>query len=183
MFDHCLLHIVQCSNALYSRHTTIGLKHGDTMSPLLYNVSIMDILFSLVNLSSAPTIQEVRVSILLFADGCVILSESGPVLQRGLCALWDYCELNHLKVNMDKTKIMSFKTRKDVKENKLTIMYGDVELEQVDSFIYLRVQITKKGDFHSEQTPMLQKAVRAQFKLSQFSSSLPLETVLWLHAR
>ena len=57
-------------------------------------------------------------------DDCDNLSESGHGLQKGLCTLLDYCELNNLKVNMDKTKIMSFKTRKGVKENKLTIVHG-----------------------------------------------------------
>ena len=98
-------------------------------------------------------------------------------------ALWDYCERNSLKVNTDKTKIMTFKTRKGVKENKLTMLYGDVELELVSSFVYLGVEFTDKGELHSEQAPILQKAARAQFKLSQLSSSLPLETVLWLHKR
>ena len=126
----------------------------------------MDILCSFVNLASAATIQGVRVSILLFADDCVILSESASGLQRRLCTLWDYCDKNNLTVIMEKTNTMSFKTRRVMNDNKMTILYGDVELEQVESFVYLGVKITDKCKIHTELAPILQKAARTWFKLS-----------------
>ena len=129
----------------------------------------MDLLCPLALLNSAPTLQGVRIPILLFADDCVILSESAAGLQDGLCMLWDYCEENSLTVNTTKTKVMSFKTSRSGTYRKLNVMYGE--------------EILESGEIHSSEAPLLQKARRAQFKMSHLSASLPLETVLWLYQR
>ena len=44
----------------------------------------------------------------LYADDTVLLAESKEDLQNQLVALYDYCELWKLKVNIDETKIVIF---------------------------------------------------------------------------
>ena len=65
---------------------------------------------------------------------------------------------------------------------KLTILYGDLILEQVERFMYLGVEICSKGRIHMDESPMLIKARRAQFKLSQTGYNLAFDTVLWLRS-
>ena len=65
----------------------------------------------------------------------------------------------------------------------LTFMYGDEILEQVKTFIYLRVEILATGNIHSHEAPLVYKAKKAQFKMAQLCTSLSLETVLWLYQR
>ena len=131
------------------------------MSPLLFNFFIMDLLCPLTHLKSAPKVQGVSIPILLFADDCVILSESAAGLQDGLCMMWDYCEENGLTVNTSKTKVMSLGTTRNKNHTQMNVMYGEEPLEQVNSFVYLGVEILESGSIHSAEAPLVQKANRA----------------------
>ena len=163
--------------------TSMGLKQGDTMSPLLFNFFIMDLLPELYKSGQAPHLNGVKIPALLYADDAILLSESKAGLQGGLICLWNYCNANGLTVNTDKTKVMVLWSNAPKDISKLNILYGDSILDQVERFVYLGVEIRSNGKLHTDESPMLMKANRAQFKLSQTVYNLAFDTVLWLHER
>lgn len=86
-----------------------GVKQGDVWSPLLLNFFIDDITKKLENNIYYPVVLGgIRVSILLYADDIVLISQSKEGLQNCLIAMQEYCSIWHLHVNTDKSKVVVF---------------------------------------------------------------------------
>ena len=91
--------------------TTVGLKQGDNLSPILFN-SFFDDVEEIFDTSCDPVILTYELSInhLLYADDMVILSLSSDGLQNSLDKLKVHCDKWHLDLNTTKTKIIVFST-------------------------------------------------------------------------
>ena len=83
--------------------------------------------------------------VLMYADDTVIMAENEHDMQRNLNLLNDYCNCNKLKVNISKTKIMVFARSKTRLNNIPTFKFGNIDLEQVDDYIYLGFALTGMG--------------------------------------
>uniref|UniRef100_A0A670KKD3 Reverse transcriptase domain-containing protein n=1 Tax=Podarcis muralis TaxID=64176 RepID=A0A670KKD3_PODMU len=92
-----------------------GVKQGCLLAPFLFNFYINDIVTTMKALNqSAPSLQQLKIPILLYPDDMVILSLTKLGLNNTLRGLMTYCDTNSLKINFAKTKILTFgtKTRK-----------------------------------------------------------------------
>ena len=77
--------------------------------------------------------------VLMYADDTVIMADNEHDMQRNLNLLNDYCNCNKLKVNISKTKIMVFARSKTRLNNIPTFKFGNIDLEQVEDYIYLGI--------------------------------------------
>ena len=72
---------------------------------------------------------------MLYADDTIIMAESEQDLQTALDAVFSFCKLWYLELNISKTKVIIFsggKVRKHVK-----FAFDGTELEVVDQYTYL----------------------------------------------
>ena len=83
--------------------------------------------------------------VLMYADDTVVMAENEHDMQRNLNLLNDYCNYNKLKVNISKTKIMVFTRYKTRLNNIPTFKFGNIDLEQVEDYIYLGFALTGMG--------------------------------------
>ena len=72
--------------------------------------------------------------LLMYSDDTVIMAENEHDMQRNLILLNDYCNCNKLKVN-----IMVFAKSKTRLNNIPTFKFGNIDLEQVEDYIYLGI--------------------------------------------
>ena len=79
-----------------------------------------------------------QVSLLLYVDNIVLLSESEHNLQKHLNALDDFCTQQGLVVNLEKTKVLIFHISAQVR-TKCHIILSHRTIEVVASYVYLRV--------------------------------------------
>lgn len=121
---------------------TEGVLQGEVLSPLLFSLFISDIETHLRNngLEGVSMNAIVDILILLFADDIVLLARSPVILDRILRSLEKYCTENCLKLNTNKTKVVHF--RKAGRPRLRTFVYNNVELEIVNSYVYLGVVIS-----------------------------------------
>jgi hypothetical protein len=91
----------------------IGLRQGENLSPVLFNLFVNDLERYLLNEGNNPIKLDIevfdnmlKILLLMYADDTVIISNNAQNLQKGLNDLHSYCVINKLKVNSSKTKII-----------------------------------------------------------------------------
>ncbi len=125
-----------------------GVKQGCPLSPLLFGL-YLDALKGCLDgrECDAPTLTNVHVWLLLFANNLVLTSESEVGLQQQLDTLQQFCAERGLIMNVEKTKAMVFNSIDPCQE---FVFKGDA-IERVQTFKYLGILL--------ETTPNLDNAV------------------------
>ena len=115
----------------------IGVKQGDCLSPILFNLYIYDVpnAFNL-NESDPIIIENTRINCLKYADDLVIMSTSPYVLQKCLNQLACYCEKWKLQVNFKKTKTMIFNKQGSLIK-KYKFHFKSTNIESTNEYKYL----------------------------------------------
>ena len=182
-YDNMEYVVVTDDGKSHAFRTTQGLKQGDNMSPKLFNLFIMDILYIFSTQCDPPYLQGAPVYVLMFADDLLLLSISQMGLQEAVNRLHTYCMDWGMEVNVAKTKAMKIRcphvaTGQDTPE----LRYNGTGIDWVNSFTYLGVEVKEDGSFQSKDAPIRRKAIQAQGSLYKMIRGLSLDTKLWLHA-
>ena len=74
----------------------------------------------------------------------LVLAPHAPM--RNINLLNDYCNCNKLKVNIIKTKTMVFARSKTRLNNIPTFKFANIDLEQVEDYIYLGICFKKEHE-------------------------------------
>ena len=152
----------------------MGVKQGESLSPLLFILFINDMNEALSNGTfDTVTIDELQIFLLLFADDTVLFSYSKEGLQALLNQLCNYCNKWGILVNTDKTVAMTFKTGTRI-EN-VDIFYDGNKLNNVNKFTYLGVTLSANGSFYQAQKTLAQQAMKALFSLNSLFNIVSLE--------
>lgn len=85
--------------------TNKGVRQGCIVSPMLYNLYTDDIEETL---GGGITIGGTNIRTLAYADDVAILAETPERLQMMINRLREYCEMNQMKINAEKTKVVIF---------------------------------------------------------------------------
>ena len=80
----------------------VGVRQGDPLSPLLFNLAIDPLLHALESLGRGVKIAGTGLVAMAFADDLVLLSESWENMNHNICILDDFCMLTGLKVHARK---------------------------------------------------------------------------------
>ena len=139
------------------------------MSPELFKIyihSLSEILNEENENINVPTLNESRVSHLLWADELVLMALDGQSLQEMLNILLSYCLEWGLTVNMDKTAIMVFNRSGRLLKESHQFHYGDTNIKSVQEYYnYLGIVFTLSGTLSTAQAKLRQKALRCYFAL------------------
>jgi len=144
----------------------MGVRQGDTLSPLLFNVYINGIVERVKAMGGGALVGEVRIPILMFADDMVLMAESEEELEGMMERVKDFCDQWRLEVNTGKTKVMV--VCQDGGQV-ASVHYGDEELECVREFTYLGTMFTADGKWDREVERRVQAGRAA---LSSISSKI-----------
>ena len=150
--------------------STIGLKQGCPLSPLLFSCFTNDVVAELSK-NLTPS-QQSRPSILLFADDMIMFSESPETLRTMIRNLEEYTRRWGLSVNLDKTQIVAFRRprRKDPNEN---FYYNGQLISTVDSYQYLGVTFHYSGSWNLQLRNAKTKGTGSLFKLRDKLTKFP----------
>ena len=145
--------------------TSIGLKQGCCLSPILFNMYIND-LHQIFGEDCAPTsLNGLNISSLSFADDLVLLSQTKEGLANCLNHLENYCNTWGLKVNDDKTKVLVFNRPFTKNIKNLNYFIDGKKIVTVKSYTYLGIEVTNTGNFQLACKSLYQKSLRAMFSL------------------
>ena len=168
-----------------------GVRQGENLSPLLFSLYLNDLETFLCNQNCEyfnikfesldfELCHYIQLLVLLYADDTVLLSNSKTGLQKSLDCLFDYCKNWKLTVNINKTKILIFNSRKSYRP---LFHYGGSIIEIVDSFSYLGITFYRTGNFTLQKKIIYSKCQKAIYSLLQLArnKSLPVDVVLSLY--
>ena len=149
-----------------------GVKQGDSLSPTLFSIYINDLLHSIENLNLGVRLSdELTVSILAYADDLVIFSDDPIKLQNLLDYVNSWCHKWRMEINVDKTKVVQFRDKKQNPTDTLFKINGRI-LEQVSSYKYLGVIMQENLDYSMHITTLSNAAKRALGKVIYKSKTL-----------
>jgi hypothetical protein len=87
-----------------SFETKVGVRQGDTLSPLLSNIFINGIVQKVKEDGDGGELGDLRIPVLLFADDMVLMADGEEELERMVRKVKEYCEEWRLEVNVNQTK-------------------------------------------------------------------------------
>ena len=123
-------------------HCPWGVKQGCQLSPTIFNLFINDLpAYFREKGTYQLAVNNLEVSMLLYADDLVLLSDSAIGLQRQLNILQEYCNRWNLRVSEEKSKIMVFRNGGRLRSYEKWFYNGKV-LETCTYFSYLGVNFS-----------------------------------------
>ena len=125
--------------------TTVGVKQGDPLSPLLFGLFIDRVEAWLRDrCPHGVRLGRRLLQVLLYADDLALVAESPAELQALLDCLHEFCAANCLTVNIAKSEVIAFAGKPSG-----VLHYNHQPLEWVSSFVYLGVCFKSGGPARS----------------------------------
>ena len=151
-----------CSEYFETRQ---GLRQGDVLSTLLFNV-VLEIIVRRAKLQTNGTIFNKLTQILAYADDIDIIGRSQAAVRDAYLALEREANKVGLHINENKTKYMiAAGTDRTIRDVGQSVAFGDKTFEVVKEFVYLGSLVTPNNDVSLEIQRRIQTANRCFFGL------------------
>ena len=156
---------VQCAVKINDYFTPLiavsqGVKQGCKLSPTLFSLYINDLASDIKQMNLGVDIDELQLSILLYADDIALIDPDADSLQLMLDKLHDWCSRWRLTINSDKTKIVHFRPLNVQTCNK-QFSCGNLDIEVTDKYKYLGLWFQEHLDMKYATTELSKSASRA----------------------
>ena len=140
--------------------TQNGVKQGDTLSPTLFNIFINDLVNDVNALNLGIDIDGCRISILLYADDIVLLSQSEKDLQKMLDCVYNWSKKFKIRFNAKKSNIVHFRK---LNEPRSTFKFhlDTIQLSIVNQYKYLGIILNEFLDYDVTAQVLSDAASRA----------------------
>mgnify|MGYP001552726694 CR=1 FL=1 len=146
--------------------TTIGVRQGDNLSPVLFNMYVNDLITEIKGLGNGLEIGNNKLSILVYADDVVLMADTKVELQRMLDVLYQWCCKWRLAINTTKTKIIHFRNKRKPR-TEFELRYDEHVIDVVDKYKYLGVFVTEHLDYNHMAEMLTGAAGRALGRIYQ----------------
>ena len=140
----------------------VGVKQGEVLSPLLFNLYINDLINEMQDKDS-PKLNGNAIDCLLYADDLVLTSSSEEGLQRKFEKLASFCKLWRLSVNIDKTMVM--RVSKSGRLSKSCFTFNNIPLTNTKTYKYLGVVFDSAETFSLAKANMQDRGLKAMIKV------------------
>ena len=155
----------------------LGLAQGDTLSCVLFNLYINDLLQAYDNAACGIQLPSVRDSAeqcvlasQLFADDFVGLAESSDGLQAGVSAAYTWCNRWRMQANVGPAKSAVMLFAPEMAPGPLRagdVCWGDQSLPAVQEYKYLGVMLTSHCRWDAHARYAAKKATKAAFAVGR----------------
>jgi hypothetical protein len=150
-------------------HSHLGLKQGCPLSPLLFGLYVDDLELWLAKIGSTasfPLLADTEVVAPMYADDLGLAALQPPGLQLQLDTLASRSDHDGLTVNVKKTKVVIYKAA-TAKSAPCVFTYKGAEVEQLDDFTYLGVNLHAHRRVAHAADPRAESGMRAAYMLLQ----------------
>ena len=141
--------------------SNVGLRQGDPLSPLLFNLFIADLIFIFNTGCAPPKLQDLPVPSIQFADDICNLSTTLKGIRQTIQSTIQYCTANRLKVNISKSCYTVFNETTPITHPDILIHDQALKFDPKPCYLGLCLS-NNKSDLSSV---MIAKATRAAYGL------------------
>ena len=141
-------------------HTLFGVRQGDSMSPSLFSVFLIDLAKEIQEMNCGVEVNGRNFGILLYADDIALMSTTEENLQKMLNVLSNWSSKWCIYVNEKKSKIVHFR-KNLVNRSSFHFKCGESTLNYVTSYKYLGVTINEFLSYDDNANILAQSAGRA----------------------
>ena len=161
----------------------VGVRQGCVLSPTLFTVLLSEFGNRLLNSGIGMKLKKISIPGLFFADDMVLFARNEVEMKKSLCMLSEFCRDYQLEVNCSKTKIMQINSKENYSWE-INTMKGVENIENVDEYKYLGVEINAKGNmFKSFENRILRslknKASAIKMKTTEGYDRKEIGDALW----
>ena len=143
-----------------------GTEQGHPLSPDLFKVFLSD-LSPLLELVNCPTLDNVKISHLLWADDLILISLDQKTCQLQLNILSKFCKTWGIEINEIKTQVVIFNRKFHNDAVSPNLLLDEKALKIVESYCYLGITLHQSGAVKLTQQNLKTKAMRAFFGLKR----------------
>ena len=145
--------------------TSVGLRQGDPLPPLLFNMFTADIIFTFKSNCDPPVLHDLPIPSIQFSDNICNFSTSMQGLHNSIHTTLEYYKANKLSVNISKSCFTVYNCKDSNPPPPPQAIVIDGQALQYDtSPCYLGACLSNsRGDFNSI---MIRKATKAAYALS-----------------
>ena len=137
-----------------------GVKQGCILLPTLFSVYINDLADRINAFNCGLQIDDIHLSILLYVDDIALLAPDENSLQQMLDVVSDWCSSWKLSININKTKIIHFRSKSHIRSNYIFRCNNNI-VDYCDSYKYLGVWMDEFLTFTINATAIAKCASRA----------------------
>lgn len=158
---------VKCEKGFTKRiNITQGVLQGEVLSPALFTFFLEDLERFLISRGIRGVSLDHKTEILLisYADDIALCADSPVLMLKILKCLYEYCQLNDLELNVNKTKIVIFNKRGHLQpgRQKHKFTYGNNIIEIVKKYTYLGTIFNNSAIFKDNLNCQLAKSALAR---------------------
>ena len=135
-------------NGLYTESfsVTSGVRQGDIVSPILFSMYLNDLASGIKDLNCGIQIEDINISILLYADDIVLIGKDEKSIQKMLNFTTNWCKKWRMSINSDKTQIVHFRNS-SMPQSSYAFYFESQPLRTVDHYKYLGVIFDENLNF------------------------------------
>ena len=140
--------------------TLQGVRQGDNMSPTMFALYINDLAINIKEMNYGVQIGDENISVLLYADDIVLVSETEYKLQEMLNFFGNWALKWAMSVNIKKSKVVHFRT-KNVDKSEYMFKINEVCLDYVMSYKYLSIYFDEFLNFSKHEEEIARAGLRS----------------------
>jgi hypothetical protein len=117
-----------------------GLKQGDTLSPILFNLALQEVMQSIKLVSSGIKSGKGQMDISAYADDIALIGKNEIEIRKLFVKMDNTARKFGLQINQERTKYMIVERKNSLKKNKIgNLKIKNYKFERVENFKYLGV--------------------------------------------